>query len=159
VNSYWYNDSTLCCHVFYICTSMGLEPEQYIMLFKFVVFSTGKFRREFKRTFLQCRCLYNITSSPSQTGHFGNHVSTASEFPMTSTFTPGSIRGGCYLPSSNTSSIRHQGRRHLSNGEKSSSSRLLVPSSGSSVDYGSKHGRSPRLTLSVDGVPAVRAFP
>jgi hypothetical protein len=129
-----------------------------MILFKFVIFPTGKFRREFKRTFLQCRCLYNTTSSPSQSGHFGNHISTASDFPMASTFTPGSIRGRCYLHSSNISSIRHQGRRHLSNGENSNS-RLLVPSSGTSVDYGSKHGRSSRLSLSVDGVPTARAFP
>ena len=126
----------------------------HIMLFKFVIFPTGKFRREFKRTFLQCRCLYHNASSISQSGQYGNHISTASEFPMTSTFTPGSIRGGCYLSTSNTSSIRHQGRRHLPNGEKSSS-RLPVPSSGSSVDYVSKHGRSPRLALSVDGARAI----
>jgi len=159
MNSYWFNDCT--CDVIYLflhtrgsraCTVCDL------MLFKFVIFPTGKFRREFKRTFLQCRCLYNTTSSPSRSGHFGNHISTASEFPMTTTFNPGSIHGRCYLTSSNTSSIRHQGQRHLSKGEKSSS-RLLVPSSGSRVDYGSKYGRSSRLTLSVDGVPAARAFP
>lgn len=128
------------------------------MLFKSVVFPTGKFRREFKRTFLQCRCLYHTTSSPSQSGHFGNHVSTASEIPMTSILTPGSLRGGLYLPSANTSSIRHQGRRQLYKNDLSNS-RLLVPSSGSNVNYGKKHGRSSRVVVSVDGEQASGAFP
>ncbi|KAJ4428854.1 hypothetical protein ANN_25847 [Periplaneta americana] len=92
--------------------------------------NVSKFRREFKRTFLQCRCLSHDTSSSLQSHHFNNrekyHVSTASEYPMTTTVPPGStsIRGDCFLPSSTTSSIRHHGRRHLTNNNEASSSRL-----------------------------------
>jgi hypothetical protein len=140
---------------------------RHILLLKLVVFPTGKFRREFKRTFLQCRCLDNTTSPPSRSrnGHFNNRVSTASEHPMATAATPGSKRAGCYLPSSTTSPVRHQGRRHPSTNNESSSNRLwhrlLVPSSGSSLDYSSKHGRvtwASCESLSVQGQPTSEAF-
>ncbi|XP_023712411.1 orexin receptor type 2-like isoform X3 [Cryptotermes secundus] len=87
-------------------------------------FMSGKFRREFKRTFLQCHCLYNTTSSPSRTGHFNNRVKTASEHPMTATVIPGSKRARCNLPSSTISPVRHQARRHLSASKETASNRL-----------------------------------
>jgi hypothetical protein len=142
-----------------------LSPVCHILLLKLVVSPTGKFRREFKRTFLQCRCLYNTTSSPSRTGHFNNRVSTAREHPMTATVTPGSKRARCYMPSSTTSPVRHQGRRHLSTNNETSSNRLwhrlLVSSSGSSLDYGNKHRRvtwASRESLSAQGQPVSEAF-
>ncbi|PSN49038.1 hypothetical protein C0J52_09634 [Blattella germanica] len=95
-------------------------------------FMSGKFRREFKRTFLQSRCLYRNPSSP-QSRHFNTRdkyqVSTASEYPMTTTVHPGSasttmLRGECFLPTSGGSSMRQPGRRLLSNNNETSSSRL-----------------------------------
>jgi hypothetical protein len=142
-----------------------LSPECHVLLLKLVIFPTGKFRREFKRAFLQCHCLYNTKSSPSRTSHFNNRVSTAREHPMTATITPGSKRAGCNLPSSATSPVRHQGRRHLSTNNETSSNRLwhrmLVPSSGSSLDYGSKHRRvtwASRESVSTQGQPTSEAF-
>jgi hypothetical protein len=140
---------------------------RHILLLKLVVFPTGKFRREFKRTFLQCRCLYDTTSSPSRSrnGHFNNRVSTAREHPMATAVTPGTKRAGSYLPSSTTSPVRHQGRRHQSTNNESSSNRLwhrlLVSSSGGSLDYNSKNRRvtwASCESLSVQGQPTSEAF-
>ncbi|XP_021918319.1 orexin receptor type 1-like isoform X2 [Zootermopsis nevadensis] len=89
-------------------------------------FMSGKFRREFKRTFLQCRCLYQTTTSSPQSGHFNNRVSTACEYPMTASAAHGStsVRSGSFLPSSAGSNSRRQGRSYLANNNETSSSRF-----------------------------------